>query len=297
MIGIEEAIARVAAAQRAHAARSNWTSWASAVERVAEVTRRTGDTAARELRAAIAKVRPMSAEISWDPFSLFELQSSETSWTRWIAAILDPAHGADLSRWSWRTLCDAATAAAARQKRPAESAARWQAAREAAPGVGGVRAEDAYLEVGSIDLVAVTPKFVLVLENKLWEDWHDSAKGRQANRYRKAAEILSLKHARPAVLVLLSARTDLRYVDGLSPGPCEVPFDYLWISYREWAQSMRRSLPASRTSIELWPAFLTLAAIERHILGLTIREGEVGMRDLAGLAEFAAYLEIGMETP
>lgn len=243
---------------------------------IARLIRTTGNARARELatilkRTALRPVEPRDLE--WNIFELFGLEWDEPAWTHWFAQVLNPAHGADLASLFWRSLCRSAREALGRKEAVKESeATQWSSSALSPPGLGGVHAEFAYPGKGIVDLYIETSDSIVIVENKLWEDWHDWVDGsKQADRYRDIAASMSGQRRLPYRLVLLSARDDLEYVEGTSPGEFQVPSDYLWISYAQLVRALRVELATPVPSgqvLRFWPAFLTVNAIEGCVLGL-----------------------------
>lgn len=266
---------------------------------LAAFTRDHGTRAVEAARAAITAhlLRPVDpSELDWDVFGMFEVEDSETDWTLWLAGTLRPESGAALAALTWGALCDAIVDAA---REPVPSAptdelatlADWRAAAGAPPKPGGVERERAHAEFGRPDLVIDAPGMFVVVENKLDAGWHDSDEP-QAVRYRK----FGLRHRRVGQrlgLVVLVKRDTCELDDR-----CR---DYVRVTYRNLARALRRrlrdALPADAPAamlLALWPALLTVAAIERHLLGIDLarwRDAAASWRALQPLNALRAYLE------
>jgi hypothetical protein len=268
----------------------------AAIERVSATVRERGDASARELLKRIKQARLSPYEpfdLHWNPFRLFGVESDEPAWTQWFGALLDPRCGQELARVAWAGLCTAAARSVSVHPFVSrQAAASWQARALKPPMTGQVTVEYSTPTLGTPDLVVELNDDVILLENKLWEDWHDwSLDGRQADRYRKIG--LRLAGTRKLHLVLLSARPDLEYVDAESPGPLKVPRDWLWIPYAELARGLRaafRSLDIPDLAT-VWPILLTIAAIERDVLGLDVPSRDPTWRDLSMLSRAVTQME------
>jgi hypothetical protein len=271
----------------------------AALSRVAKVTRREGERIAAAVLGEIddAMLTPVDpSDIAWNVFRLFELEDSEPAWTLWLAAALNPENGADLSHLMWRAVCDAVC----RQAVPPAACSpddriatldEWKAARDEALSRGAVAREKAHDLYGRIDVAIDGPGLYVMLENKLYEDWHDGDGEPQAVRYRKFG--LQLRSASQSLgLVLLTAADDFELDDR-----CR---DYVRIHYRDLAIALRLQLRAALSAsasakqvMAFWPALLTVAAIERVLLGLNVsrlRKLKASWQSLRELQELRRYL-------
>src|ERR1043166_3918440 len=82
----------------------------AAIENVAGVTRTHGQASVEDGLARIAAemLAPVDPSlIGWNVFRAFGVESSETAWTKWLAALLSPENGCAPSRLAWRSVCDA----------------------------------------------------------------------------------------------------------------------------------------------------------------------------------------------
>lgn len=269
-----------------------------AVSRVADCVRVNGGERARDLALQLAQTALQPVEprtLSWNVFELFGIDGDEPAWTRWLAGLLKERSGVGMSSIAWRALCRAAGEAL--QNKPGASAADAAWWKEAARSpLEGVECEFAYPEQGAVDLVLTSPGRVVVMENKLWEDWHDWSNGRkQADRYRDIAKALGARKQHGYRLVLLSARDDLEYIDGTSPGELEVPADYLWISFEQVARALRAEVARAQIpvghALGIWPLIVTINAIERLLLGIEVpAPANAGWRDLSQLAKAVSLI-------
>lgn len=248
----------------------------AALEHVASVTRGHGATAVEHSLAAIdeALLRPIDpSEFSWSVFRLFHVSNRETAWTRWIAGILSPELGRELSALAWRSFCDAIVCHSA-EPTPCDvtdrlaTLADWRAARDVPLSPGSLNSEDADERLGRTDISVRAPSMFAIIENKLDADWHDGNGEPQAVRYRKIGLKRRTQDQRLG-LVVLTKRDDFEL-----DGRCR---DYVKITYRDLARALRRNLRSAlceaddaKSALRLWPAFLTVAAIEQDLLGLDI---------------------------
>lgn len=165
----------------------------AALEQVSQDTRRHSEATVRTLLEVVEgmMLRPADpSEIPWNVFRLFETSGSETAWTKWLAAMLSPEQGSQLSALVWRSLCDAIV----QQKRdpcpvnPRERLATretWCEERNTPLLRGCVSRECHDPKHGRTDIEVRAPGIFLVLENKLDAGWHDGAGDRQPVRYRR----------------------------------------------------------------------------------------------------------------
>lgn len=279
----------------------------AALEHVASVTRDHGATAVERTLAAIdeALLRPIDpSEFSWSVFRLFHVSNRETAWTKWIAGILSPELGPELSALAWRSFCDAIVRHSA-EPTPCDATDRiatladWRAARDVRLSPSSLESEDADEQLGRTDISVRAPSMFAIIENKLDANWHDGDGEPQAVRYRKIGLKRRTQDQRLG-LVVLTKRDDFEL-----DARC---FDYVKITYGDLARALRRNLrPAlceagdTRSVLRLWPALLTVAAIEQDLLGLDI----ASLLDTARLRswkamemlnEFLEYLHDGRDS-
>lgn len=249
---------------------------AAALEHVASITQSHGASAVERSLAAIneALLRPLDpSEITWNVFRLLDVADKETAWTKWLSGLLNPECGPELSALAWRSFCDAITRHAVEPK-PCNDTDRiatladWRAARNIALPIGSVDSENSDKAFGRTDITACLPGMFAIIENKLDADWHDGDGEPQAVRYRK----IGLKRRMPDQrlgLVVLTKRDDFKL-----DNRCH---DYVKITYKDLARAFRRNLrtplresSSASTVLELWPALLTVGAIEQELLVLDI---------------------------
>jgi hypothetical protein len=249
---------------------------AAALEHVASITRSRGTSAVERSLAAIdeALLRPFDpSEITWNVFRLFDIADKETAWTKWISGILSPESGPELSALTWLSFCDAITRHAV-EPTPCDDTDRiatladWRAVRNVELLAGSVDSEDPDKAFGRTDITIRTPSMFAIIENKLDAGWHDGDGEPQAVRYRK----IGLKRRagnQHLGLVVLTTRENFELDDR-----CR---DYVKITYADLARAIRHNLrtplrePCSiRSVLRLWPALLTVAAIEQDLLVLDI---------------------------
>lgn len=267
-----------------------------AIHAVAERVKASYDEELAQLHARIAAcllpVEPLRQ--AWNVFRLFDVEYDETRWTQWLAAVLRPESGERCSRVAWGAFCDAVSRRAVSQRPSGASNladhVHWN---RIAAEIPVIEDEVSDGDLGRLDLLFTTASIVAAVENKLWADWHDSTKGKQACRYREIANRrLTGDTQRRLGLILLSER------EGLKPG--DYPPDYIHVSWRDLGQALRRALERElsgdpNTVIELWPIVLTLVSIEQDLLGLRMTPSPTAHRNTAlkELAELATYLEGG----
>lgn len=251
----------------------------AALDQLAALTRDHGALAVEAARTAIDRrlLRPVDpSELAWDVFRMFEVEDSETAWTLWLASLLrpEPEHGVALAALVWGALCDAIVATAVEPTPSAASdelatLADWRAAAGAPPGPGGVERERAHQDYGRPDIMIDAPGLFVVLENKLDAGWHDSDEP-QAVRYRKLGLARRERgRGQRLGLVVLVKPDDFELDDR-----CR---DYVRVTYRAVAQALRRRLRRAlppdasvQAVLALCPALVTVAAIERDLLGLDV---------------------------
>lgn len=248
----------------------------AALEHVASVTRDYAATAVKHSLAVIdeALLRPIDpSEFSWSLFRLFHVSNKETAWTRWIAGILSPELGSKLSVLTWRSFCDAIVRHSA-EPIPSGATDRiatladWRAARDVPLSPGSLDSEDVDEQLGRTDISVRASSMFVIIENKLDADWHDGDGEPQAVRYRKIGLKRRTQEQRLG-LVVLTKRDDFELDDR-----CH---DYVKITYEDLARALRRNLRSAlseaadtKSVLELWPALLTIAAIEQDLLGFNI---------------------------
>jgi hypothetical protein len=272
-----------------------------AVHAIATTTREHGEASVRTALAAIAAsmIAPVDpSAVTWNAFRMFEVEEAETAWTKWNAALLSPENGAALSRLVWRSFCeavleqhDAVTDGGPRGAGVFATAQDWETARDVPLPPGSVDREVSDPELGRPDIVIETPALLVVLENKLDAGWHDGEQT-QAAKYRRFG--VKYRRERKLGLVLLTKRDDFEMgADGT---------DYVRVLYRDLARALRRNLgrvlevdSSPSTMLSLWPALMTVAAIEQDLLGFDI-QGAVAnaasrsWRAMSGLNEIVDHL-------
>jgi hypothetical protein len=217
------------------------------------------------------------SDIAWNAFRMFDVADKETAWTQWIAGILSPESGTELSAIAWRSLCDAVAQGGEPQAcvddENLATLADWRAMRDVPLPNWSVATEEADPDLGRTDITVNANGMFIIVENKLDADWHDGSAATQAERYRNIG-MKRRQLSQRLGLVLLTKRDAFEMEEH-----CR---DYIKVTYRGWARSLRRSLRGvgdmdPRRAIALAPALLTVAAIEQDLLGITIKE----LRDLA----------------
>jgi hypothetical protein len=272
----------------------------AAIEHVALVVRGGCSATVEAALAAIdeALLRPIDpSALEWTVFRLFDSEDLETRWTTWLASILSPEHGQELSALVWRSLCDAVVRhgtlpVPCNQSDRLATRNDWREARETILKHGSVDRELADSSgLGRLDIAIDAPGIFVVLENKLDAGWSDRGGERQVVRYRQFG-LTRRSPCQKLGLVLLTKNADFALDDD-----CR---DYVRITYRDLARALRQNLratvPASMTSaLALAPALLTIAAIEQDLLGLDIARSRRSarhrpIRSLALLDKILAHL-------
>lgn len=291
------AAVRRAAAAHADAAQRDRDRSLEAMRAVGEFTRAHNTEQAERLITKIAeRLSPHDPfRQTWSTTRAFGVEDDEVRWTKWLAALLRPANGPRSARVTWTAMCDAIARRVAERPltgdAPLLDEPGWRSMASLEPEVHDEVRHPIY---GQLDLLAMTSGAVVAIENKLWADWHDSASGKQADRYRALArERLGDPPTRRLGLVLLSQR------DGLRAGE-HYPLDYVHVSWRDVGQALRRALPPAwyadvGTTLEVWPVIQMLVAIERDLLDLDLtplREGSAPpMVRIRQLMTLASYLD------
>lgn len=302
-MAILEAVEAVASAVRSHAGVEpvRGIKAAAALEEVAATIRGHSAAALEPALAAVAEAMILPVDpsaLGWNAFRSFEVEDSETAWTKWLAALLSPENGTVVSQLAWRSVCDAVVDQRGEPMLFDEQARGklatlgvWRAARELELPRASVDREVAD-ELGRPDIAIDAPGLFVVLENKLDAGWHDGDEP-QATKYRR----FGLKHRRgdqQLGLVLLTKRKDFE----LEAHCC----DYVRILYRDLSRALRRNVRAVLVGdasvaslLAVWPVLITIAAIEQDLLGLDI-QGVVATarsrswRAVGALNEILSYL-------
>lgn len=272
-----EAVAKVVRRSR-EAEPSRRANLRAALGQVSRATQHHSKGTVRELLEMIEgmMLRPVDpSEIPCNVFRMFEISGSEVAWTKWLAAMLSPEQGSQLSALVWRSLCDAIAEQELEpcpidRREELASRATWRKLRDAPPERGHVKRERHHVRHGRTDIEVRTPKIFLILENKLDAGWHDSDGGRQLVRYRKIG-ITGCVQSQRLGLVVLTKNPKLELGKR-----CE---DWLKITYRDLARALRGNLrealgrgASAPRLLDLWPALLTVTAIEQDLLGLDIAQ-------------------------
>jgi len=273
---------------------------AVALDKVATVTRTQGHASVERALDAIARemIAPVDpSTLTWNAFRFFEVEDAETSWTKWLAALLSPENGGAVSQLAWQSLCDAVTtqhceltATVNEEREVLAHLGTWTAARDSSLLPGSVDREVHGDELGRPDIVIDAPGLFVVLENKLDAGWHDGEVP-QAVKYRDFG--LQRCTGKQLGLVLLTKK------DTFEMGPHT---NWIRILYRDFARAMRRNLRralTSDTSTEMVmgfvPVLLTVAAIEQDLLGIDIQQTFATARNrswraMGSLNEILTYL-------
>ncbi|HEX2687077.1 MAG TPA: PD-(D/E)XK nuclease family protein [Kofleriaceae bacterium] len=165
----------------------------TALEHIASATRTYSAAAIERCLAALNEslLQPIDpSDLTWSVFRLFGVSNKETSWTTWLAGILNPDLGSKISALVWRAFCDAVVRHAAEPipwnaTDRIATLANWCAARDAALPPSSLDREDADGELGRTDITVRAPGIFAIIENKLDASWHDGDGEPQAVRYRK----------------------------------------------------------------------------------------------------------------
>ncbi len=278
------------------------------LESTARVVRASGSESVARLKLSIknSKLWPVDPlDLDWDVFKLFGVEATETAWTQWLAGILSPENGPELSNTAWMSLCDAvisgpgAIAVSSQEAEVLATVDHWRASIHDMLQDKSVVAEYEAEEFERPDLVIYAPKLIVVVENKLAGGWHDSpGRKSQADRYRDFGLELTRQNSGKALALVLLTNWD----DGVAGK--DFPQDYVHVRYYDLGRFLRKHLrrrlgpePSPTRIVKLWPLFLTLTAIERHLLGLEsgVPDGglELGWQSIDKAVRTAKYIEGG----
>jgi len=275
-----------------------------AIDEIAFTVRTKGQEAGERLLDEIlrAKLKPIDPfDLKWNIFKLFNIEYTETQWTQWLAAILDPQNGERLAQIVWRSFCDAVVATDEpepeddREKGLLALHSDWEKA-EKPSGGGCVQFESSDPELGRLDIAVDSPNIYVIIENKIEADWSNRiGEESQAERYRKIGlKRLEKRTGRRLGLVLLTEHEELEREK-------DYPKDYLHLTYRGLGQALRKKLnnelnekSTAQDLLELWPALLTLVSIEQGLLqidpSVLKKKKPLEWKDLDSLNEITAYL-------
>lgn len=269
----------------------------SACHDVAGVVRLHGADAVASLRVRFdtLKMRPVEPlELGWQPLAMLGRGQHEPSWTQWLTSLLRLGVAGDIA---WRALVTVIRTAVETSNDPlVERSALLAALQKAAatmPRSEDVRVEDRTSDGGSVDLVLKHPDVLVVVENKLWAEWHDRPGNPQDVSYRAWAN--QIRGGRAVALVYLSAYDADEDVRRGRDGWLFVTWEHLGIALR---RLLSENISENSVTLEhfagLMPAFLTVAAIERDLYGLRRpkppENGET-WEDLADVTRVVRYLE------
>jgi hypothetical protein len=230
--------------------------------------------------------------LTWDPLGALGNHHDERSWTQWLAGLLvDPTCGMK----AWSALCTAVASAGAYapdayvgRGRVLATSDDWLQAARYRP---RVFVEELTGDGGFVDLRVRAGGLSFVLENKLWEPWHDRAEKRQHLTCSDWARDSAGAGERVGLVFLSVYEATETY-----PG-------WVFVTWRDFSRELRRILRRSsgdeRQGAELLsvaPIAFTVASIEKHLLGMKASaldgvSSRSEIRDLMNLAEILKYLE------
>lgn len=207
------------------------------------------------------------SRLPWEPFGAFAMERDETCWTQWLATLWTRERGEYVARTSWKAFCLAVAEAASAPLAPGTrarpgiaGAAEWLEAADRLP--EHVRAEEGF-PGGRFDLVTRERSLLCVIENKIDAGWHDGAIP-QDEKYAARAEQVRLEYgARGTGLVLLASRADAD-----SRGWVHVTYARYCRHLREQVRCRALEARTPEETFALTPLLFTIAAIERHLLGV-----------------------------
>lgn len=245
-------------------------SYVGACERVAAIVRDHALSSVSELSRRYEQLRlpsPDPLEIAWDPFAMFDSATDERAWTEWLGSLLQSSSRSREAVWD--ALLDVVLAQVVSDD--AINGMERERLVAAIRGAHDVRklkvtVEAPTMDGGFLDLIIDTPGLVVGIENKLWEGWHDRENNPQDSSYRRW--ILATSGGVPSIAVFLSA-----YEAGEAirrAGWCFTCWGDVALALRRRLRALWSGTPPTEpgVAIELAPALCTVAAIERHLLGL-----------------------------
>lgn len=219
--------------------------------------------------------------LTWDPLRALDCEASEPAWTQWLARLI--ATPTDAGQAAWAAVCISAAQATRDDHDGRPPAALWQAAAKQTP----VVTPEALTGTGGfIDIFLETDPLVVAIENKLYESWHHREERKQWDTI--ALGTRERAKERPVGLLYLS----------IDEEP-DRPAGWTFILWRDLAVALRQQLqraveptrPSLNRALDLYPLAVTIAAIERHLLGLRLVD-DLSWKHLPGLSELLAYLEL-----
>lgn len=191
------------------------------------------------------------SELVTTALHILDYHEGEIRWTRWLRGILAGNGGARSRDIVYAAIRDAVLEAnpSHADALPSDPSSFTQ-----------VRAEVRFESGSQIDLVMCAERTLIVLENKLFADWHDGVGTKQAESYQADGEKERARRGLDnAVYVLLTAGVEI-----------EAPDAWTKILYEDVARHLRRRLAASlqptslhRELLEFMPALEFVMEIER----------------------------------
>jgi hypothetical protein len=223
---------------------------------------------------------------------MLDRQDDEPAWTRWLAHLFRlPSTG----EAAWSGFCEVVAGSMdARHDLPngrVATASDWRAAAGAPPEPAKIETERPTGDGGFMDVTVDRAELFAVVENKLWEGWHDRPAIRQDECYEQAAGVVAA--GRKVGLVFLSAYEADEAMRRRSPA-------WVFITWAAFARALRRRLKQtpgtlSAEEIQAVPLLLTVAAIEQDLLGFRldacVQDTAKPWRSLDLLARMTRHLE------
>lgn len=258
----------------------------SACRQVARAVQLRGDASVVALRDRLRLPDLDPLVITWDPLTMLGRSQDEPEWTQWLTALLQLPGAGELV---WRALISVVDGAA----RDLGVTAPDRLALAAHPGADRIVAEEWTQEGRRADLVIDHPEVLMLVENKLWEDWHDDGDKRQSDWLSEHATRRA--GSRPVLLVFLAAyRVEDR--------PTVQREGWTFVTWEELAIALRRQLSYSvpvgltdaRALMDFVPVMLTIGSVEREILGLRpphVDPRDDSWKDLEQMTRLVDHLE------
>ena len=243
-----------------------WIEQARACEDVAQVVRRLGGAVAERLSNELSSF-PIHdpLRMTWNPMRMLDRQDDEPAWTRWLANLFRLPMAGTIA-WS----CFCKTVAASIESQTVENGewlatpTDWMAAAEVAIQPHCILTERATGDGGFMDITVESGKLLVVVENKLWEGWHDRPDISQDCSYKRWARRATTGDQRVGLVYLSAYEADQEVQRR----------DWAFITWAKLAQALRRALRGrfqeSPIQEALAPLWHTIAGVEQDLLGFRL---------------------------
>jgi hypothetical protein len=273
-------------------------SWVRACEEIGRLVRRDSEDTAGRQRHRIRELMLSTSRdpllLTWEPLGALEKEKDEPVWTQWLRGLFsDKSAGMH----AWQAFCEVVASvpphdpgAYADRGRPLATSSDWIRAANCSP---AVVAEDLTGDGGLVDLRIKTEGLSVVVENKLWEGWHDRPKKAQ----HLTCSDWARENARTGDRVGLIFLSVYKATEERRPG-------WVFVTWRDVAQAFRRTLiradlaePRGAERPALAPIAYSVASIEKHLLAFrpeTLSDGvrsRFAIRDVMRVADILRYLE------